>query len=390
MRTTTLLSTVTLISSLVTAELFQDVTRSRFEALLQENDLLLTAFTSRTLESLEPFHDTFTKAAVNVSTPLVTIDCDKETKLCKEQDINAYPTIRLMAKNDGQELDVIRYRGRRTKNAIRSFVTKQELSVLTHIQPHDFQAFKTIDDVVVVAYLKPDQEDLLRTFHDVAESHNQEFVFGYVTHAAIADAEVVTVPSIVCYKNLDGDNKSLSGHFAEADVESFLIAASTYAVKEFRERDMEDFMLVSHPRILNPHETQSLVMEAEQSQPNKLTTYIFTASEDDAIAVRHELTPLATKYDKFVTFAITDTHEYAPMAQNFGVNMDLALPTLVVHAPVNDNIFSYQQGKRLVADVVEAMLTTILHGKATSGQVFGGEAPVMEGDIGESTMHSEL
>ncbi|KAJ4365113.1 hypothetical protein N0V83_008731 [Neocucurbitaria cava] len=367
MRTTTLLSTITLIPSLVTAELFQDVTRSRFEALMQENNLLLTAFTSRTLDSLEPFHDTFTKAAANVSTPLVTIDCDKEIELCKEQDINAYPTIRLMAKNDGQEVDVTRYRGRRTKNAIRSFATKHELPVLIHIQPHDFQALKTIDDIVVVAYLKPDQEELLQTFRDVAESHNQKFVFGYVTDAAIADAEAVTVPSIVCYKNLDGDNKSLSGHFSEADVESFLIAASTYAVKEFRERDMEDFML-----------------------PNKLTTYIFTASEDDAIAVRHELTPLATKYDKFVTFAITDTHEYAAMAQNFGVNMDLALPALVVHAPVNDNIFSYQQGKRMVADVVEAMLTTILHGKATSGQVFGGEAPDMEEDIGSSTIHSEL
>ncbi|CAO2658601.1 Nn.00g063240.m01.CDS01 [Neocucurbitaria sp. VM-36] len=366
MRTATFLPTITLISSLVAAEFFHDVTQSRFEALLQDNSLLLTAFTSRTLESLESFHEIFAKAATNVSTPLATIDCDRETELCNEQDINVYPTIRLLAINEGHELQVIRYRGRRTKNAIRSFVRRHELPVLSHIQAYDIQAFKTIDDIVVIAYLRPDEEELLRTFRYVAEGHD-EYVFGFVTDAAIADAEDVAMSSIVCYKNLDGDHRSLGGHFSEADVESFLKTASKYAVKEFKERDVEDFML-----------------------PGKLTTYIFTTSEEDATTIRHELTPLANKYEKFVTFAIASTREYALMAKNFGINMGLAFPTLVVHAPMNDDVFSYQQGKEVVAGIVEAMLTTILHGKATSGQVFGDEAPEIEEDSKDRDIHTEL
>ena len=131
-------------------------------------------------------------------------------------------------------------------------------------------------------------------------------------------------------------------------------------------------------------------MRADEIQPDRLTTYIFTTSEEQATAIRHELTPLAKKYQKFVTFALTDMHEYTPMAGNFGIDAKLAFPALVVHAPMNDNVFLYQQGKQVVASVVEAMLANILHGKATSGEVFGGDAPETEVELSESPIHTEL
>lgn len=73
---------------------------------------------------------------------------------------------------------------------------------------------------------------------------------------------------------------------------------------------------------------------------------------------------------------MADAVEYAPMAQNFGLS-EHKFPALVVHAPMNDNVFAYRQGRQIQASTVEAMLTTILQAKATSGQVFGDDAPEM-------------
>lgn len=109
-------------------------------------------------------------------------------------------------------------------------------------------------------------------------------------------------------------------------------------------------------------------------QRNKLTVYLFVPTEDTATVLRHELTPLARKLETYVIFGMVDAVEFAPMVQNFGLQAERGLPALVVHAPMNDNVFHYAQGRNIERGVVEAMLMTILEGKAQSGQVFGEDA----------------
>lgn len=110
--------------------------------------------------------------------------------------------------------------------------------------------------------------------------------------------------------------------------------------------------------------------------------YIFVAVWEQEKELRHILTPLAKKYAKYVTFAVTDALEYAPMAANFGLQVpaqegqqgeEELWPAIVVHAPVNDNTFLYKQGSRVKADSVETMLTKILQAKAKTGEVFESE-----------------
>jgi hypothetical protein len=90
--------------------------------------------------------------------------------------------------------------------------------------------------------------------------------------------------------------------------------------------------------------------------------------------VRRELTPVAKKYEQYTKFGVADAAEYAPTAKNFGLSEDV-FPALAVHAPLNDEVFLYKQGRSIVGGVVDAMLTSILQGKARSGQVFGEDAP---------------
>jgi hypothetical protein len=247
---------------LCAARLIEDVSGNGFGTLLTEHRMLLAAFTTRNFEALHPFHDVFEAAADTVDTPFVVVDCEFERDMCLEFDVNAYPAIKLFKRKREDERygedddvneeggEILRYRGRRTKHAIRSFILKHELPVLTHIQPSELDEFKKIDDVVVVAYLRPDQTALRDVFRSVAENHYPGLVFGYSTDLAMADAEGLAMPTIVCYKNVDGDNKAMSGHFKEEDVEAFLKMATKDVIGEVNERNMDVFMAVSsHPHL---------------------------------------------------------------------------------------------------------------------------------------------
>jgi hypothetical protein len=350
-------------SALATSNIIQYPTHDDFNSQLQDNERLLVSFTSQSLDSVIAFNNIFIQSAENSSTPLVSINCDTESSLCAEHDINAYPTVRLFERSQEAEIRTTRYRGPRTPKALQSFVKKRELPILSHLQAPDSK-FRRIDSIVIIAFLAPDDKALLDVFESVAQRHHSDFVFGYITDSAVAEKENVPVPSIICYRNDDNDNLMLSGSFSTADVDALLASAKTSFIKNFREKDLNTFM-----------------------QRDKLTVYIFTSSPENT-ALRHELVSLAKTYQSYVTFGIVDTGRYAEMPANFGVKMDKDGTALVVHAPVNDNVFFYDQGKRIEKNAVEKMLTTILQGNANEGQIFGTDAEDM--DIGTASGHDEL
>ncbi|KAF2035654.1 hypothetical protein EK21DRAFT_54356 [Setomelanomma holmii] len=382
MRTLTLSILLLLGPTIAAPNIIEYATSQGFTTSLQTRPRLLVAFTSRTLVSVQPFNTIFTQSSTNTSTLYLSIDCNQEVELCREHDINSFPTIRLLERDGGVEgkMRMTRYRGPRTQNAIRSFVRKRELPVVTHIQADNLASFKVIDDVVVLAYLRPDQTELLEAFRVVAQLHHLDYIFGYTTSPTNPntsethpDTNNTPVPSIICYKNFDADHHSLPGPFAQASIESFLAASTPNVIKTFREKDLDTFM-----------------------QPSKLTCYIFTTTDETAKRAHYALTQLARKYERYVVFGIVDAGRYEEMAKNFlgdggdGEGMEEGM--LVMHAPMNDHVFRYQAGKPIGASAVERMLTTILQGKAVDGQVFGADAEdVNRGGLSEGKGgHDEL
>jgi protein disulfide-isomerase A1 len=362
MRVATLLASwATLVAA---GELIPNPTSEEFQTLLQKHERLLVSFSSYSLDSVRIFNDLFFNAATNRSTPFVGINCDVEASLCKSYDINAFPTIRLFERNQEQGMEIIRYRGPRTRKAIHSFVKKRELPILSQLEATDRQ-FRRIDSIVFIALLAPNDEAHLGIYTAIAKKHHFDFVFGYTTDVSIAEKEDVQVPSIICYRNNDRDNLLLEGPFTYDDVENFLLSAKDSMIRHFHEKDIETFM-----------------------QRDKLTVYIFLRDPED-IKARRELAPIAKKYERFITFATVDTGRYGEMPQNFGIEMK-GQQAMVVHAPMNDNVFFYKQSKKIEEKVVEKMLETILQGKASVGQVFGAEAEDVEGGYEGTRSHDEL
>jgi protein disulfide-isomerase A1 len=240
-----------------TSILLRDVTKPEFQDFLKQNKLVLTAFSSPDYEPVQPFVKIFEHVAHTMQTPSILINCDKEKELCKDYDINSYPAIRMLSRSDDPDdpqSHIMRYRGKRTEQALKSFVLKHELPAVTHIRPQGYQHFKEIDDVVVIAYIHPDRKDqkaLLSVFEAVAAKHRHEFVFGYVDDLGITSAETVNLPSVTCWRNIDGDDRVFNGPFTEADLDALLVSAKTGVIGEFSERNMHLYMAVSSSRILS-------------------------------------------------------------------------------------------------------------------------------------------
>lgn len=123
-------------------------------------------------------------------------------------------------------------------------MTKHSQPVLTHIEPYKLTSFKSVDEIVIIAYFRPDQEALRETFSSAASKHHGSFVFGYVDDMSTADAEGRAMPSIVAYRS-DGNNKIINGYFNEESIEKLLEMSKVNIIGEFSERVQESYMAVS-------------------------------------------------------------------------------------------------------------------------------------------------
>lgn len=243
--------------------LWEEFTNGRdLDSTIGPSSQALLCFTSRTFDSVHNHYDILEKLQTDqqLHTRIMMIDCDVDINLCRQYDVNEYPAIRLLVKSkakdelESEEISLKRYRGRKTERAIRSFLVKHEQAIPSFIG--DVQAlsgFKKVDDLVIVAFLNDEWSELNEVFHSVAAKYYENFVFGS-THGKnvkeMADAEGLTVPSIVCYKNADGDHKVLNGVFTERDVEAFLATAPKMVIGDFSERNVEAYMAVSYTNTL--------------------------------------------------------------------------------------------------------------------------------------------
>lgn len=233
-----------------TSSLWKDSARQELDSAIEENEHVLAVFSSRTLEPIQPFHkilENLVKDQVG-HTKIFLIDCDVETELCKTHDVNEYPAIRLSKGSplEGQARVTRRYRGPKTEHGIRSFLAKHENAIISAvISEAELARFKALDDVVFIAFLSAESQEAMEIFHSIAEEYHEEFVFGYTYDKKIAEKEGVTVPSIICYKNTDGDHKVLKGAFTSESVKDFLATAPKSIIGDFSERSVEAYMIVS-------------------------------------------------------------------------------------------------------------------------------------------------
>ena len=231
-------------------DIWWDWEQPELESAFESNCRTLVGFSSRTFEPLQIFHQTMQKLAhdQHVKTKLHLVDCDVKKELCKLYDVNEYPAIRLFKAGRCADNGIVmkRYRGRKTIHGIKSFLRKHENAIISEVgSEEELSDFKKLDDVVIVAFLSGNWDEATEAFYFISEKHHESFIFGYTSDEQSAKKEGVPVPSIVCYKNTDGDHKVLTGPFTKASIEKFLATAPALVMGEFSERNMEAYLAVS-------------------------------------------------------------------------------------------------------------------------------------------------
>lgn len=92
------------------------------------------------------------------------------------------------------------------------FVSRSARPAVTEgLDAESLAAFKTADETVFVAFLDPADHESAAVFEDVARRYREEFSFGSVVDAGVAEAQGVEAPAVVCYKLVDGDVVTLKG-----------------------------------------------------------------------------------------------------------------------------------------------------------------------------------
>ncbi|KAF2490978.1 hypothetical protein BU16DRAFT_565901 [Lophium mytilinum] len=328
----------------------ENLSSNDFQRMIRENEVVLAAFTSKTVKLTDSFHNEFEQAARVLTSPLVMIDCAQEFNLCREYDVNAYPAVRLFRGSNESNT----YRGPRKAPAIVSYMIKEQLPSVTHVDEDSIAEFREIDGVVIVAYLDPEDAELIDTFSTYAREHHDDFVFGIATEAQLAKVDGLPVPSVTVFKIREGDNTALNGRFDQDSLGKFLAMATPSVIGEITKRNIDTYMSAGKP-----------------------IAYIFVNSEDDKVDLRRELTPVAKKYGQYMAFGLIDAAEYSHMATNMDLRPGI-FPAFVIHDVRTNDVFPFDQRKMITAAAIEGLIMDMAQGKIKAGPV-ADDRPFEEG-----------
>lgn len=104
---------------------------------------------------------------------------------------------------------------------------KQSLPAVSTVTTDNLEEFKTLDKVVVVAYLPENDKASNQTFTTIAEDLRDDYLFGGTSDPALAKSEGVEQPAIVLYKDFDDKKDIFTSELEDDAVRDFIKTAST-------------------------------------------------------------------------------------------------------------------------------------------------------------------
>lgn len=124
-------------------------------------------------------------------------------------------------------------------------MVKQSLPAVSTVTKENLEEFKTMDKVVIIGYIAPDDKASNETFTAFADSKRDDYLFAATNDAALAKAEGVKQPSIVLYKDFDEKKDVFDGKFDQETILSWVKTASTPLVGEIGPETYAGYMSVS-------------------------------------------------------------------------------------------------------------------------------------------------
>ncbi|KAK3313885.1 thioredoxin-like domain-containing protein [Apodospora peruviana] len=285
------------------------------------NDVVLVAYEPKST-SLEP---EWLSASAEQKKQLVSIDCVSAKAVCDTYEIAYFPSIVLFKSGK----PATQYRGARTARAIIQFLARSKLPTVSEaLGAEELSAFKDADDIAFVAFLDPEHVSSAKTFSEVASRYRDEFSFGTVVDSSVAEAQNIKVPSVVCYRSVDGD--TVVSHFEPDKLDAWIKDSSRPVLGDL---------------------TRGWPM-----------VYLFAPTESARQDLRKSLYKFAKDYYDSLTSVVVDPLEFPELMGQLGLDAN-SFPAGAVHQLSKDRIYPFPKDKALNANSVQQWGLDVYQGR---------------------------
>ncbi|CAO3649816.1 unnamed protein product [Cunninghamella echinulata] len=259
-----------------------------------DKELILVEFFAPWCGHCKALAPEYEKAATELkdTIPLAKVDCTENEKLCQDQGVQGFPTLKVFRKGDASE-----YKGSRQHEGIVSYMKKQSLPAVSDLtEVSALNDFKTSDRIVAVAYIKEDDKESKEAYADLANKLRDDYIFGLVTDDALAKEEgVKEFPSLVLYRKFDDERIELASGSGD---------------------EWQSFIKDNSLPILDQISGENFATYMETGLP---LAYIFTDNADDHDKLDEIIRPVAKAFKGKVSFAHIDASLYGGHARNVGL-----------------------------------------------------------------------
>ena len=216
---------------------------------------------------------------------------------------------------------------------------KQSLPAVSVLTKDTLEDFKKADKVVLVAFFDASDKASNETFSAVADKLRDNYPFGATSDAALAEAEGVTAPAIVLYKDFDEGKSVFTEKFEAEAIEKFAKTAATPLIGEVGPETYSDYMSAGIP-----------------------LAYIFAESELERKELSEALKPVAEAHRGVVNFATIDAKAFGAHAGNLNLKTD-QFPAFAIQETVKNQKFPFDQEKEITLEAIKAFVDDFVAGK---------------------------
>lgn len=218
-------------------------------------------------------------------------------------------------------------------------MVKQSLPAVSEVTKDTLEEFKKADKVVLVAYLDASDKASSEVLTQVAEKLRDNYPFGSSTDASLAEAEGVTAPALVLYKDFDEGKAVFSEKFDVEAIEKFAKTAATPLIGEVGPETYSDYMAAGLP-----------------------LAYIFAETAEERKELSDKLKPVAETHRGVVNFGTIDAKAFGAHAGNLNLKTD-KFPAFAIQQVEKNQKFPYDQDKEITFEAIKAFVDDFVAGK---------------------------
>ncbi|OGM45140.1 hypothetical protein ABOM_006662 [Aspergillus bombycis] len=339
------------------------LTKDTFNSFITQHDLVLAEFYAPWCGHCKALAPEYEKAATELkakNVSLVKVDCTAEEALCKDQQVEGFPTLKIF-----RGLGSVKpYTGARKADDIISHMVKESLPAVSPITPENHDEIKNMDDIVVIGYFKPDDKSSNKIFTSIAETLRGNYRFVTASDRSLLTREGVKPPSIALYKPFDNKKDIYEGKIEENTVLNWIKTASTPLVGEI------------NPETYFAYSTAGIPL-----------AYIFAETKEERDKHTVEFKPLAERYKGAINIATIDSKEFGAQAELLNLNASI-LPAFAIHYPETNTKYPYSQSSPLALPQIDQFIQDVLDGKVLPSITSQPVPETQEGPVTAVVAHS--